>query len=279
MRALLVVVMLIFTLALGIALGAGPLGEKIDEERHGPSAATATDRRGSDPLDSALASSVAPSVLATKLAGHRVALVALPGVPYATLTGLSADIAAAGGAVASTTRVTTTLTGAAEKPLIEALGTQVVAQMPGVVDANLTTYPRIGALLGVALTTTGAVAPPSANAATLRETFHAGELVQTPITGDLATLTLVVTGSQVEAPILTGMLDGLRGHSRGVVVAGTTRSAGVAAVREAAVPVGAFDGVETDAGRIGAVLLLARQITSAGGSFGASGSDGTLPLG
>ncbi|WP_300683015.1 copper transporter [Nocardioides sp.] len=278
MRKLVVAVLVLFALAIGIALGTGPLGDKIDEERH-PVSASASASRSSDPLDSALATSVAPSVLAGKLTGQTVTLVVLPGASDATVRGLSADITAAGGAVASTAKLTDTFTNPGEKALIDSLGTQILAQTPGVVDATLTTYPRIGALLGVALTTTAAPTPVTPAAATLRETFDAGELISAPITGNLATLTLVVGGDHVDTPILTGVLTGLRSKSRGLVLAGVARSKDVAAVRAASLPVGTFDGVETAAGRIGSVLLLARQITSPGGSFGASGSDGTLPLG
>jgi len=278
MRKLIVGVLLIFALALGIALGTGPLGDKIDEERHGPRAGASAGAAGSDPLDSALASSVAPGVLAGKLTGQSVAIVALPGASAATVKALAADVTASGGAVASTTTVTTALTEASEKQMVDSLGTQLLAQIPNVVDATLTTYPRIGAMLGTALTTTAAAAPASASALTLRDTFSTAKLVAGPIEGNVATLTLVVAGSRIDTPILTGILSGLRSTSHGLVLTGPTASGDVAAVREAALSVGTFDGVETDAGRIGSVLLLARQVTSPGGSFGASGSDGALPL-
>ena len=47
----------------------------------------------------------------------------------------------------------------------------------------------------------------------------------------------------------------------------------------AAATVASVDGIDTAAGRVTAVLALARSLSTPGGSFGASGSDGPVPLG
>lgn len=279
MRKILGLVALVLALALGIALGAGPLGDRIDSgrvtDRHGTDDDAAA---GSDPLDAALIGALAPGLLAGKLTGQSVALVALPGARASTLTALSAEVAAAGGAVASTTRVTTGLTGAGGKQLVDSLGSQLIAQLPSVVDPALTTYPRIGALLGAALTTRAAPAPPTPAVTTIRESLATGKLISGTVQGNAGTLTLVVTGDGLDETIATGLVSGLRTQSRGLVVAGDANDGDVAAVRDAHLAVGTYDGVETAAGQVGSILGLARQIAAPGGDFGASGADGSLPL-
>ena len=47
----------------------------------------------------------------------------------------------------------------------------------------------------------------------------------------------------------------------------------------AAASVATLDGIDTSAGRTAAVMLLQRALTTPGGSFGASGADGAVPLG
>ncbi|MFT4263712.1 MAG: copper transporter [Nocardioides sp.] len=296
MRRLLGLIALVLALAIGIALGAGPLGDRLNDELGTDRAASRSHDPGdtggaddgtvgaadSDPLDAALLQALAPAALAGRLTGQSVAIVAMPGADSGALETIAADVASAGGAVTSTTTLTTALTDGDGKQLVDALGSQLAAQVPGVVDGSLTTYPRMGALLGVALTTKAAQGAPGAEASTIRDTLATGKLVEAPIAGDVATLTLLVTGNgthDAEAAIVTGLTSGLLGQAHGLVIAGDTSDADVAAVRDAALPVGTYDGLDSAAGPIATVLLLARQTTAPGGSYGASGSDGSVPAG
>lgn len=285
MRTLLGLVALLLVLAVGIALGAGPLGDEIDSHIHRDHPKSATTAKGgdadggSDPVDAALIGALAPGALTGKLTGQTVAVVALPGAASSTLKALSADIVAAGGAVASTTEMTDGLTAVSAKQLVDSLGTQLSTQLAGVVDPTLTTYPRMGALLGAALTTKAAPASPTPAASTIRDSLQTGGLVTAAPAGDLATMTLVLTGDNVDDAVLTGLVSGLLTQTHGLVVAGDTHDGDVAAVRDATLPVGTFDGDETAGGAVGSVLLLVRQLTAPGGAFGASGSDGSVPLG
>ena len=83
--------------------------------------------------------------------------------------------------------------------------------------------------------------------------------------------------------ILSGLVNGLAAQAVGVVVAGTTDDGqgqlGRLRSDAAASTAGTVDGVETPAGATAAVLLLARSLATPGGSFGASGADGPVPLG
>ena len=92
---------------------------------------------------------------------------------------------------------------------------------------------------------------------------------------------LVVTGKDVEPLVLDGLVAGLAAVAKGVVVAGPTGDASVAALRAAPPvrPVATVDGTETAAGRVASILALVHVLTTPGGSFGASGADSPVPLG
>ena len=47
----------------------------------------------------------------------------------------------------------------------------------------------------------------------------------------------------------------------------------------AAASVASLDGIDTVAGQLATVMVLQRALTTPGGSFGASGADGAVPLG
>ena len=84
--------------------------------------------------------------------------------------------------------------------------------------------------------------------------------------------------------ILAGLVDGLASQAAGVVVAGTLADGGSGQLGRlratpAATRVATLDGVDTLAGRAATVMALARSLTTPGGSFGASGADGAVPLG
>ena len=103
-----------------------------------------------------------------------------------------------------------------------------------------------------------------------------------------APLVLLVLGDEPAAEggdaILAGLATGLARAAVGVVVTGDTADGGEGQLgRLRAEPVSAevatVDGVETTAGQVTSVLALARALATKGGAFGASGSDGPVPLG
>jgi hypothetical protein len=185
--------------------------------------------------------------------------------------------------VASRTDLTDALTAPGQKTLVDTMGsqlaTQLAAQVPALADQSLTTYPRMGRLVGLAVATTGAPGPAGAPASTVRESWKAAKLTTDVGTAGVAPLMLVVLGHDLDDAIVNGLVDGLAAQAHGVVVVGRTRSADIASLRERKAPAATVDGVETAAGRVAAVLALVRQITGGGGSFGASGIDGVVPVG
>jgi hypothetical protein len=92
---------------------------------------------------------------------------------------------------------------------------------------------------------------------------------------------VLVTGTDVDDAIFTGLAGGLAGVAHGVVVVGPTGADELEALRdgEPDPKVATVDGVETPAGQVTATLALVRQVTGGGGHFGASGIDGAAPLG
>ena len=103
-----------------------------------------------------------------------------------------------------------------------------------------------------------------------------------------APLVLLVLGTDADDEgsdaILAGLAEGLAAQATGVVVVGTLADGGSGQLGRlradpAAASVATLDGIDTSAGRTAAVMLLQRALTTPGGSFGASGADGAVPLG
>jgi hypothetical protein len=283
MRRLVPLLSVLFALGVGIALGAGPL-----DDDSGSAAPTAHARpRSASTFDETFVASVAPTLYAHRLAGQSVAVVTTPGASAQTVKALVDQIVAAGGTVASRTDLTDALTAPGQKTLVDTMGSQLAGQLaqqaPTVADASLSTYPRMGRLLGLALATTGAPAAAGAPASIVRESLGAAELASGPAAGaaepGVAPLVAVILGHDLDDAIVDGLVQGLADQAHGVVVAGRTHSSDIGSVRERTKAVATVDGVETGAGRAAAVLALVRQVTGGGGSFGASGVDGAAPVG
>jgi hypothetical protein len=269
----------LFALGAGIALGAGPLDDDSGSAATSPRASSRTDGALADRF----AGAVAPTLYGNRLAGQAVAVVTTAGVPESTAKALVDQVVAAGGQVTTRAHLTEALTAAGQKTLVDTMGSQLAAQLggqvPAVADQTLSTYPRMGRLLGLALATTGASAAPSAPASTVRESLRAARLTDDVGEAPTAPLVLLVVGRHVDDAIVGGLVEGIAAQAHGVVVAGRSRSADIAALRERKAPAATVDGVETAAGRVSAVLALVRQVGGGGGSFGASGIDGAVPLG
>jgi hypothetical protein len=269
----------LLALATGIALGAGPLGPTGSSAEPAPATSTAApDSRYPD----AFAASVAGRLYGNGLSRRPVAVVTLPGADQATVSALSAQIELAGGTVAGIYPVDAQLVDAEQKSLVDTLGLQLGKQVRRGVDKNTSTYPRIGQLLAVAVATRGtAPGQPDDDVAAVRQSLVAARLLAVPAGNpQTAPLVLVVTGTEVDQAIADGLLSGLASGARGVVAVGPTGAVNVvdldAVVTEQVTTV---DGTETSAGRVAAVLALIRSWSERGGAYGASGSDGSAPLG
>jgi hypothetical protein len=270
-------------LAAGVALGGGPLSEVGRDDR--PASATTREERTVERTASYgddFAAAAAGRLYAAGLREHPVSILTMPGADDDVISALGAQVEAAGGTVASRYDAQPTLTDASKKSLVDALGSQLMTTLgSGVVTEDAPTYERLGQLLGLAI---AGDELPSSDATSVRQSLVGAELLMAPDDAARAPVVLVVLGDEIDPAILSGLTSGLAAEATGVVVAGDAASAtpggDLGALRDepVAAEVATVDGVETPLGQVTAVLALIRSLTDKGGSFGASGSDGVVPL-
>jgi hypothetical protein len=285
-------------LAVGIALGGGPLTNTDDEPKdHSDTSASEQPEEHSDiaaAYADAFAAAGASRLYAGGLDGHAVAVLAMPGAQPAQIKALTAQVVAAGGPVTGTFTAGEALVEPGQRSLVETLGSQLMTQLADPrVDPAATTYDRIGQLVGLAMATdqvSSVGADPAA--VTIRQALAGAGLLTSPDDVRNAPLILVVlppgsegaSDSLATKAILSELVTGLGSNAAGVVVAGDDQSAAdgeLAALRsgELVGAVSTVDGIETTIGQVTTVLALMSVLSGTGGSYGASGSDGPVPLG
>ncbi len=291
------IVAVFMALAVGIALGGGPLGGRDDGDdqataRTSEKPAAAPD--GSAEFADAFAGEGAGRLYANGLNGHAAAILALPGAETALVKELQQQILVAGGAITGTFTAGAKLVDEDERSSIDALGSQLTTQLVDPrVEADAPTYERLGQLLGLAMATTQATSVRADLAAvSVRESFADAELLTSPADVRNAPLVLIVLppGQDDAEPslatrtVLSGVASGIAHTAAGVVVVGDAGSAAdgeLAALRESDLTgaVSTVDGIETIIGQVTAVLAMQAIFLGTTGSYGASGSDGAVPLG
>jgi hypothetical protein len=273
-------------LAVGVVLGGGPLtelGRADTPSEPAPAAQRASQKaQRSASFGDDFAAAGAETLYGGRLRGQAVSVLALPGAADNEVSALGAQVETAGGTVAGTYDAQPALVSSSEKSLVDTLGSQLMTQLGrGAVDADAPTYERLGQLLGIAL---GASDASEQDTTSVRQSLAGAELLTSPPEPEASGLVLVVLGDESDDAILTGLVRGLSEKATGVVVAGDTRSGtsgDLKALRGEDVvdEVATVDGVDTGIGQVTAALALARSIRVQGGAFGASGSDGAVPLG
>lgn len=271
----------VMALAIGIVLGSGPLSHEAWLPSSGDPAPLRA-RVAIGPTADDVAGAVAPAVYGARLEGRTVALLSAPGVERETLDALQAGIEAANGSVTARWTAGQALVGAGDKTLVDTLGSQLLEQLDGRgADPAASAYERMGQLLGTAIATSdpdGAV--PGTQATTIRQSIDAASLLSH--IGDAeprqAPLVLLVLGDDLDDNIAEGLVAGIAARASGVVVAAPRRDSDLTALGQLGI-VTTVDGITGATGRLAAVLALARVEEEPGGSYGASGADGVLPLG
>jgi Copper transport outer membrane protein, MctB len=270
----------LLALATGVALGAGPLTDTGSNASPAPRVVTPA---AEATYPDTFAASVATDLYRGGLSRRPTAVVTMPGADPATVAALTSQVKAAGGQVAGTYAVDPQMVDAEQKSLVDTLGIQLAKQVRGATTKDATTYPRIGQLLAVAAANRGTTAgQPDDDVAAVRQSLAAADLVTLPEGGtSTAPLVLVVFGDPVDQTMADGLVDGLAHGARGVVAVAPTGDVVLAGLHADGITrhVTTVDGSETSAGRVAAVLGLVRAWTKQGGAFGASGSDGAVPLG
>lgn len=295
-------------LALGVVLGAGPLrgdgNSTLVAQANADRQTTTTLRaqvkglRSQNAFTDEFARTVGPGLLAGRLSGHVVTLVALPTAQQADLATLRGLVRAAGGTVAGTARIGSKLVDAGSKQLVDELGTQLESSTRRVhIAPDAGPYERIGTLMARALgTAKRGGAPVDSPATSIQAGLATTDLLSTrsKLTrrGDLV---LFVTGSgQGDAAqrkgvstIVTALVRAVDDATSGVVLAGPVTAAradgAVRAVRDdvgAAKVVSTVDSLGPTAGDVVTVLALAGQAAGKVGQYGAvNAADGAMPGG
>jgi len=269
-------------LAVGIALGGGPLSDAVHADNGSTTAGTGGHAAGAA-LGQKWAAQAAPVLYGGRLAGHSVAVVTMPGASAQLVQQLDDGISVAKGTVVTTLSLKPALLDTSQRTMAATLGTKFAQQSHGAVDASAPTYARLGQIVGVALA--GAPSAQSQGAGQdAQETLTAGKLAALQGGKSRADVVLLVLGSHTDTDALGDLIDGISARTGGVVVAGDTASGAdgdLKALRAAGHSdrVLTVDGDETAYGRASVILGLVRRINGSGGDFGASGIDGLVPLG
>jgi len=279
-------------LAVGVVLGGGPLSEVGRADPGGADRAAAREDDAAAAYSDAFATQAAPKLLAGQLTGETVVLMTMPGADAKAVRGAADLVKTAGGAPVGEYDVQPALVDPTEKSLVDTLGSQLLTTLKDVdIPAEAPTYERMGRLigLGVATPTPGGAAV-DANGTSVMESVKGADLMTTKSTTRRGALILVVLGDEPDRNagvdvIAAGLVTGLRAASQGIVAAGSTDSGAnglLSLLRDnadAQAAASLTDSVQTSAGQVTAVLALAGTKNGTIGSFGASGSDGAVPLG
>jgi hypothetical protein len=300
------IVSVFLALAVGIALGGGPLkGEvdntlvdqvKADRAAKADLAAQITSLKSANKFTDEFATQVAPNLLGSSLKGRVVNLVVLPTASQTDVTSVAHLIGTAGGSVAGTLHVGDGLVDPANKQLVDELGSQLLDGTSGVdVPPDASPYERIGILIARAIGTEKPGGEPVDGAA---NTILAGLSTAGMMSaeGDLnrrSDLVLFVAGDgsgtaderQGSNAIVSTVVTNVDHNTAGVVLAGPLASAReggvVKAVRDdvvAARDVSTVDALGRTAGQVVTVLALAEQAAGKAGHYGAvDAANGPMP--
>ncbi|MGZ5405310.1 MAG: copper transporter, partial [Nocardioides sp.] len=234
-RHLVGAVALVMALAIGIALGSGPLSHESLLPSSASQAPPPVDREPAGPTGDDVAAAAAPALYGARLEGRSVALLSGPGVEPDTLDALAEAIESADGAVTARWTAGQGLVGAGEKALVDTLGSQLVEQLDGHgADPDASAYERMGQLIGTAVASRNADgAVPNAEALTIRQSIDAASLLrQDGGEPRQAPLVLLVLGDDLDDNIVEGLVSGLASRASGIVVAAPGRDSDLSVLDE-----------------------------------------------
>lgn len=289
--------------AAGIALGNGPLqGAESSDDRVSLAAANAKlgdelrTMRDVAAFNAALAAASRPAVLDGRLTGTSVGVFVLPGVASATVAALTKAVEVAGGDIAVLARITPSLVDPGKKTYVDSVAT---SSLRGAADlraaAQLSTYPRIGAVLARAYTGSSDELAVDDDAARLDAQLRGARLISlaaplerrasaivvlTP--GDAGSGGAVYAAHQIEIQLV----DALAAPTDGLLVAGprSASSSGglisdVQAATSMAQAVATLNVIDTPAGTVAAIGALAAAIAGTPGEWGMRDGAPAIPPG
>ncbi|MBY9073200.1 copper transporter [Nocardioides sp. WL0053] len=300
------IVSVFLALAVGVALGGGPLKgevdntlvEQVEADRRAKAdlQAEIASLRSSNQFTDAFATGVAPRLVGGTLDGRAVTMVVLPGAPEATVTSTTELIGAAGGSVGATVRVGEALVDVGQKQLVDELASQLLEGAPDVaVPEDASGYERLGALLARAVATTedGGAEVDDASNSIMAGLSTAGLLSPAGEIARRGSLVVFVGGygagtteeREGASTIVSSIARAVDAETDGVVVAAPSAAAEdggvVDVVRRdvtAAQEVSTVDALGRVAGQVVTVMALAEQAGGGAGHYGAvDAADGAFP--
>lgn len=300
------IVSVFLALAVGVALGGGPLKGEVDntlvEQVEADRKAKADLRAQIAALGAGngftddYAAGTAPDLVGGDLDGRAVTLLVLPGAEEAAISSLTELVETAGGSVGGTIRAGEGLLDVGNKQLVDELGSQLLDGVNDVtVPEDAGTYERLGAILARAVATDedgGAAVDDAANS--ILSGLSTADLMSP--TGDLnrrGSLVLVVSGvgsddtntREGASAVVTALVDAMDESTDGVVVAGPIAAARpgdvIDSVRREVVTareVSTVDTLDRVAGQVVAIMALAEQAGGGAGHYGSvDAADGVMP--
>ena len=300
------IVSVFLALAVGVALGGGPLNREVDNTlveqvqadrtRKAELRSQLASLNSTNAFGDEFAETIAPGLVGSILEDRTVSFLVLPGAQQTEVAALGDMVEVAGGTVGGTVRIGDTLLDVENRQLVDELGTQLLDGANGVsVPADASGYERVGALLARAIgTDEPGGAPVDGTAESILAGLSTAGLLSTgedlERRGDLV---VVVAGAgqgdpqevQGASSIVTTVTSAVDAATAGVVVAGpvaSARGAGVVrAIRDdvvAARDVSTVDVLGRSAARVVIVMALAGQANDQTGHFGAvDAADGAMP--
>lgn len=295
------IIAIFFALAAGIVLGAGPLGERVDEDLPGQLSAMREENQTlRDDLESAEAElanqetfleAVTPALVGDSLAGENVALVALPGADDDIVTALRDELAQAGASADLLVRVEPTWTDPDSEAVLDSLASELVSSGTELSEDG-DGYQRGATVLSAAMLATpseGSVE--TVDTAALTAYAEAGMITVDGEASAAPTLALAVAGTvsgddaDDRVNHLVTLTAALDAESAGAVVAGPANTAEAGALLGAiradgdvAEAVSTVDSVNLPSSRIATIFALSEQNTGGAGHYGVVGeTDGPLP--
>lgn len=300
------IVSVFLALAIGVALGGGPLKGTVDNtlvsQVHNDKVVKTQLRaqisllKDGNAFTDTFAQTVAPKVIGNTLRGRVVDVLVLPTARAEDVSGLTALVRQAGATVGGTLRLGNGIVDVANKQLVDALGSQLQSSAKDIsLPGTASPYDRIGALIGrvVGTKSAGGAAVDSESRSILAGLTTANLVsADGPLTRR-GSLLLMVGGADAGSKsaqtgangIVTAIAQALAQQSRGVVVAGPAESARqdglLAAIRAdvgAARAVSTVDSVGRTAGQVVAVMALGQAAVGKIGQWGAvNASNGAMP--
>ena len=300
------IVSVFLALAVGVALGGGPLKGEVDNtlvDQVKADRAVKADLRAdlaaqriTNEFSDEFADTIAPGLVGSTLDGRVVTIVALPTSQQAEVAALGDMVTTAGGTVGGTLRVGDGMLDVENKQLVDELGSQLLDGASDVsVPADASGYERIGALMARAIGTDkdpGGAGVDGTSDSILAGLSTAGLMSADGSLDRRGSLVLFVAGagrgSDEEtgaSSILSTLVTSVDADTNGVVVAGPVASARengvIRGIRDdvvAARDVSTVDTLGRSAARIVSVMALAGQAEGQTGHYGAvDAADGAMP--